>query len=47
MLAPDTGRMEFLVAALALVVFNILGRYGADSRDGRDWQPLVLSGGHY
>ena len=38
--------MTLLVVALLFIVLtNALGlRWGADSRDGRDWQPLELRG---
>ena len=36
--------MELLILAI-LVLMAVLGpRYGADSRDGRDWQPWELRG---
>ncbi len=37
--------MVLLVAVLAFAAFAIVGwRFGADSRDGRDWQPYAGPG---
>ena len=40
--------VTFLVLVLVLAVVGALGvlvlRFGADSRDGRDWQPYELGG---
>ncbi len=37
--------MEFLLLAVAVVVFDVLAtRFGADTRDGRDWSSDRLLG---